>query len=192
MFLLIEVPSEIRSAVIEGDIDAALKRTHAFYPQVLKDRSHVYFRLRCQKFKEMIREAAELLPVAPSKSAKASNGHAPPTTIDDHEEMEVDEQKHEGEDWDKMETEEADNTIRYREMLGEALHYAQAVKQEFQDDPSTDSTLKDIFAFFLYEDPRTSPQAYLLDRAGRTPVAEELNSAILGILPPHTYQSRTG
>ncbi|KAL9007669.1 MAG: hypothetical protein Q9173_007115 [Seirophora scorigena] len=168
---------QIRSAIMEGDIDNALKRTRAFYPQVLQDLSHVYFRLRCQKFVEMIRQTAEFLDVSPSKPAKASNGHAPGST--DHEEMEVDDQKNEPEDWDKMETEEADSSVKYHELLEDTLRYGQELKQEFQDDPSTESTLKEIFSLFMYEDPRASPQAHLLDRASRVPVAEELNSAIL-------------
>lgn len=163
---------------MEGDIDKALKRTHAFYPQVLQDRSHVYFRLRCQKFVEMIRQTAELLDVSSSKSARPPNGHTPANA--DHEEMEIDDQKNEADDWDNMETEEADTAVKYHQLLEETLKYGQVLKQEFQDDASTEATFKEIFSLFMYEDPRKSPQAHLLDRASRVPVAEELNSAILG------------
>lgn len=164
---------------MDGDIDKALKRTHAFYPQVLENHSHVYFRLRCQKFVEMIRQTAELLDVSPSKPAKSPNGHAPASR--DHEEMELDDQKTEADDWDKMETEEADTSAKYQELLDDTLRYGQVLKQEFQDDPSTESAFKEIFSLFMYEDPRKSPQAHLLDRSSRVPVAEELNSAILGV-----------
>ena len=160
---------------MEGDIDKALKRTNAFYPQVLQDHSHVYFRLRCQKFVEMIRQTAELLEVSPAKPVKNMNGHH------EESEMDVDDQRPELEDWDKMETEENDTSVKYQELLEDTLRYGQVLKQEFQDDPSTESTFKEIFSLFMYEDPRKSPQAHLLDRASRVPVAEELNSAILGI-----------
>ncbi|KAL9595631.1 MAG: hypothetical protein Q9219_006337 [cf. Caloplaca sp. 3 TL-2023] len=164
---------QIRSAVMDGDIDKALKRTNAFYPQVLQDQSRVYFRLRCQKLVEMIRQTAELLEAPPAKPGKALNGHH------EESEMEVDDQKAELEDWDKMETEEADMSAKYQESLEDTLRYGQVLKQEFQSVPSTENTFKEIFSLFMYEDPRKSPQAHLLDRASRVPVAEELNSAIL-------------
>lgn len=127
----------------------------------------------------MIRQTAELLDVSPSKPAKIPNGDGAPASVD-QEAMEVDDQKNEADDWDRMETEEADTSVRYQELLEDTLRYGQVLKQEFQDEPSTESTFKEIFSLFMYEDPRKSPQAHLLDRASRVPVAEELNSAILG------------
>ncbi|KAL8675207.1 MAG: hypothetical protein Q9168_000460 [Polycauliona sp. 1 TL-2023] len=171
----------IRAAITDGDIDKAIKRTHAYYPQVLRDQSHVYFRLRCQKFVEMIRQTAELLELPAAKAAKSSNGHAPPGHTDGSQtEMELDDPKPEHEDWDKMEMEDADISVRYTELLEETIEYGQELKQEFQHDSSTEAAFKEIFSLFMYEDPRKSPQAHLLDRASRVPVAEELNSAILG------------
>ncbi|KAL8692549.1 MAG: hypothetical protein Q9218_002442 [Villophora microphyllina] len=188
--LSINVPTEedldasnrqkIRAAIMDGDIDKALKRTNAYYPKVLRDHSHVYFRLRCQKFVEMIRQTAEILEASPTKSAKSSNGHGSADIDTDHLEMDVDDQKNETEDWDQMEMEEADTSVKYGELLEDTVRYGQVLKQEFKDDPNTDDAFNEIFALFLYEDPRKSPQAHLLDRAGRLPVAEELNSAILG------------
>ncbi|KAL9041636.1 MAG: hypothetical protein Q9180_001153 [Flavoplaca navasiana] len=169
----------IRAAIMDGDIDKAIKRTHAYYPQVLRDQSHVYFRLRCQKFVEMIRQTAELLELPPAKATKPSNGHAPGHMDDGQTEMEVDDPKNEAEDWDKMEMEESDLSVKYTELLEETIQYGQELKQEFQNDSSTEAAFKEIFSLFMYEDPRKSPQAHLLDRASRVPVAEELNSAIL-------------
>lgn len=40
----------IRKAVLEGDVEKALKYTHAYYPNVLKDNEHVSFRLKCRKY----------------------------------------------------------------------------------------------------------------------------------------------
>ena len=49
----------IRHAVLEGDMDRAMRHTDACYPGLLRDNETVYFRLRCRKFIEMIRREAE-------------------------------------------------------------------------------------------------------------------------------------
>ena len=165
---------------MDGDIDKALKRTNAFYPQVLRDNPQVNFRLRCRKFVEMHRHCAELLDTSPSKPAKATNGHSS-AFPDEQSRMDIDDQHNETEGWDQMETEEPDTTGKYEEAVNETLIYGQELKTVFQDNPSTGSAFQEIFSLFMYEDPRKSPQAHLLDRSGRMPVAEELNSAILGI-----------
>lgn len=123
----------------------------------------------------MIRQTAELIEVSAAKPVKVLNGHH-----GEEAEMDIDDQKPELEDWDQMETEEADTSVKYQELLEDTLRYGQVLKQEFQDDPNAEATFKEIFSLLMYEDPRQSPQAHLLDRASRVPVAEELNSAILG------------
>ncbi|KAL9577721.1 MAG: hypothetical protein Q9212_006182 [Teloschistes hypoglaucus] len=168
---------------MDGDIDKALKRTSAFYPKVLRDHSHVYFRLRCQKFVEMFRQTAEIWDSSPTKSARFSNDQSSAIVETDQVEMDVDEQKPGAEDWDRMEMEEADTSVKYQELLEDTIQYGQVLKEEFRDDPNTAEAFKEIFSLFLYEDPKKSPQAHLLDRASRLPVAEELNSAILGMVP---------
>ena len=127
-----------------------------------------------------MRQCAELHNSSIEKRSKTSNGH----NDDGFEQaMDLDDPLHTGEDWDKMETEEADNGLKYQELIGETLRYAQDLQYEFKDDRSTDikDGLRDIFAMFAYEDPRKSATAHLLDQSGRVPVAEELNSAILGM-----------
>ena len=98
------------------------------------------------------------------------------------QEMDVDENgSHD--DWDRMETEEADGRYgRFEDRIEQALKYAQELKQDYKDDKSKEitSSLQEIFSLFAYEDPRNSPTAHVLDPSGRVPVAEELNSAILG------------
>ena len=88
-------------------------------------------------------------------------------------------------DWDKMDTEEAvggDNWGKYKPMLEVIIRYGQELKHEFRDDRSKHvaDTFADIFSMFSYPDPRKSPQGRLLEREQRVPVAEGLNSAILG------------
>ena len=96
--------------------------------------------------------------------------------------MELDDQLNGSEDWEKMDTEEADAAVKYQDLLQDTLRYGQELRNEFRDDRSKIvlDTFKDIWSFYAYEDPRKSPVAHLLDRNGRVPVAEELNSAILG------------
>lgn len=174
---------EIRTAILDGDIDKALKRTRAYYPQVLQDNSQIYFRLRCRKFVEMIRQSAELLEGPSAKRVKSANGHSSTNTEDGLDpDMELDEQLNGNDDWDQMETEEADNGLKYQDLLQDTLRYGQELRHEFKEDRSkvVRDTFRDIWSFYAYEDPRKSPVAHLLDPQGRVPVAEELNSAILG------------
>lgn len=177
---------EIRAAILEGDIDKALKRTNAFYPDVLKVNSRIYFRLRCRKFVEMIRKGAEILDDPVEKKIKSMSGNSAAASDDDFEpEMDLDDQSNSVDDWDKMETEEADNDSTYQDHIGDTVRYGQQLRLDFKDDRSkyVEDAFKDIFAMFAYHDPRKSPTSHLLDQAGRVPVAEELNSAILGIVP---------
>ena len=127
----------------------------------------------------MMRNTTEVLDTSPSKQPKIVNGHA-----DDvfDQAMEVDEPMSNGDDWDRMDTEEIDVETRYQNKLDATLSFAQELKFEFRDNPNKEfqQTLQQIFALFAYEDPRRSPTAPLMDETGRAPVAEELNSAILG------------
>lgn len=173
---------EIRAAILDGDIDMALKRTNAFYPHVLKDNPTTYFRLRCRKFVEMLRHSTELLDGSTERRAKPLNGHSAISDDDFEPEMDLDENMNTADDWDKMETEEVDNGMKYQDLLDGTVRYGQELRYEFKDDRSklVEDAFKDIFSMFAYEDPRKPPTSHLLDPSGRVPVAEELNSAILG------------
>ncbi|RYP79449.1 hypothetical protein DL769_002958 [Monosporascus sp. CRB-8-3] len=165
----------IRRAILEGDIDRALKYTHMYYPQVLKDNDQVYFKLKCRKFIEMVRKSAELS----HGNAKKSNGH----TFDDiPNEMDVDENSYS----DQMETEDAlDSSTDQDNLLAETVRYGQQLQAEFKDDPRREvgKALSEVFALVAYENPlQVKEIAHLLDRKGRVAVAEELNSAILSSL----------
>ena len=131
----------------------------------------------------MIRQSTELLDGSLSKQTKFTNGHSTAISDDDFEpEMDVDEQTNSADEWDKMETEEVDSGLKYQGLLDMTLSYGRELKYEFRNDRSKhiEDAFRDIFSMFAYEDPRKSPTAHLLDKAGRVPVAEELNSAILG------------
>ena len=170
---------EIRAAILDGDIDKAIKRTNAYYPHVLRENPQINFRLRCRKFVEMMRHCAELMYGSTEKDTKGTNGHT--EDVFEHA-MELDDPTNNGDDWDKMDTEEGDNMLKYHSALEEAFKYGQEINLEHKDDRSieTQEGLKDTFALFAYDDPRHSRTAHLLHPSGRALVAEELNSAILG------------
>jgi hypothetical protein len=68
------------------------------------------------------------------------------------------------------------------------------LRAEFANDPRREvkRALEDTFALIAYENVRESALAPLLETAGRTPVAEELNSAILGTYcPSEILRART-
>ncbi|KAI5927049.1 SPRY domain-containing protein [Camillea tinctor] len=164
----------IRRAILEGDIDRALRYTDKYYSHVLKDNSHVYFKLKCRKFIEMVRKLAE----QNSGTSKKSNGHS----YDDiPNEMDVDENGF----TDKMEEDGLDLQADEVDLLIETIEYGQALHAEFKDDPRREvgKTLEDVFALLAYTNPlQVKEVAPLLDRKGRVAVAEELNSAILSSL----------
>jgi hypothetical protein len=176
-------------AVLDGDVEKALKHTNAFYPQVLKDNEHVYFRLKCRRFIEMIRQGAEMQNVTNSTNGtngtKKSNGHSG-DWYDDiiNQEMEIDDHQGQDSNWgDKMDTEEgSESHVGYQRLLEETLKYGQDLQAEFKDDPRREVTkaLSEAFSLMAYQDPLNAKAvSHLLDPSGRVAVAEELNAAIL-------------
>jgi hypothetical protein len=149
----------------------------------------------------MIRRTNELSRLAhavstpPSKRSTVSNSH------DDYAdfEMELDEQlgvHHNGQHWhsnagagDNMDTEDLEDAdtqhieAKYQKLTQETIEYGMVLKQEFASDPRREvkRALEDTFALIAYENVGESALAPLLERDGRVPVAEELNSAILGM-----------
>lgn len=186
---------QIRTAILDGDIDKAIKLTNAFYPHVLEANPQIYFKLRCRKFIEMMRQSTDLLNNSTSKQSKstATNGHSTAVSDDGFEpDMDLDEpvtskngSLHNNDDWDRMDTEEAvggDNWgLKYQTLLEVIIRYGQELKHEFKDDSSkhVTDTFTDIFSMFSYPDPKKSPHGRLLESEQRVPVAEGLNSAIL-------------
>ncbi|KAL2073362.1 hypothetical protein VTL71DRAFT_10686 [Oculimacula yallundae] len=173
----------IRKAVLEGDVDKALKYTQAFYPNVLRDNEHVSFRLKCRKFIEMIRQGAEMLKSNNSNGVKKSNGHNGDWYDDVAQGMDLDDHQSQANNWDRMDTEESpENQMEYQQLLQETLTYGQALQAEYKDDPRREisKALEDAFALMAYSDPLSAKEvAHQLDPIGRAAVAEELSSAIL-------------
>jgi hypothetical protein len=159
----------IRRAILEGDIDRALKYTNAYYPQVLQENEHVYFRLRCRKFIELVRKAAQLN----MRNEPNGNKHVNNQTMD------VDLNGSENNSW---ETDGGENATELAELEHSMLEYGQKLQEEYANDPRVEVSraLNEIWALVAYQNPLKEPQvSHLLDRNGRVTVAEELNSAIL-------------
>ncbi|KAF9886410.1 hypothetical protein FE257_011442 [Aspergillus nanangensis] len=172
---------KIRAAILDGDIDRALKYTNAYYANVLQTSPHIHFKLRCRKFLEMMRRCNELSS-ATSKKTKSSNGLSDGSAVFDQE-MELDEHLHNGGGWDGdgMDTEEPENSTKFHELLTEAVQYGQQLRLDYPTDEQggDKKMLDDIFSLVCYLDPKPSMHGHYLDPAGRIAVAEELNSAIL-------------
>lgn len=167
---------EIRAAILEGDMDKALKYTNAYFPKVLQDNPHILFKLRCRKFLEMMCKCSD------SSSAATTQGKDRA-----EEEMEVDDGYSDGEGMDTEEpaptTRAVDDTTKFHELLTEAVQYGQQLRMDYPSDEygGDKQYLDDIFSLVAYPDPRSSVHGHHLDASGRVAVADDLNSAILGM-----------
>ena len=197
--------AEIRAAILDGDIDKALKYTNAYYPKVLEDYPHIQFKLRCRKFLEMMRQSNDLSTANTAAAAKrgkpaSSNGV---TDSGFGQEMDVDD----GEGWeaaaaaaaaapagtaDGMDTDDAETAAKFQLLLTEAVQYGQQLRMDYPNDErgGNKKMLDDIFSLVAYPDPRRSIHGHYLDGTGRVAVAEELNSAILGAVLACSLQTR--
>ncbi|KAI1389703.1 SPRY domain-containing protein [Hypoxylon trugodes] len=164
----------IRRAILEGDIEKALKYTRSFYPLVLAENREVSFKLQCRKFIEMVRKSAELS----HASAKKSNGHS---FDDTPNKMDVDGNGFQ----DQMEEDNLEPQTDQDQLLTEAIEYGQELQEKFKNESNREitKTLDEVFSLLAYSDPLQAKEvSHLLDRKGRVAVAEELNSAILSSL----------
>ncbi|KAF9692087.1 hypothetical protein EKO04_010124 [Ascochyta lentis] len=181
---------KIRAAILEGDIDKALKHTAAYYPSVLRDNENIYFKLRCRKFIEMIRDCNELntqcQSADPAKSFSNTNVRNSTATDEYDFQMELDEQfgvNNPTPSLDDVGKEDdlEDKQAKLQQLTSNTIAYGQELGAEFANDPRREvkQALKDTFALIAYENAKESTLAPLLEIEGRVPVAEELNSAIL-------------
>lgn len=100
------------------------------------------------------------------------------------QEMELDDG--DGDSWaaDGMDTEEPEVVAQFNQLLTEAVQYGQQLRADYPTDENggDKKLLDDIFSLVAYPDPKRSVHGHYLDAEGRVAVAEELNSAILGML----------
>lgn len=173
----------IRAAILDGDIDKALKHTKAYYANVLEDYPHIHFKLRCRKFIEMMRHCNELS-LASNDSTQKRRRSASSGIPDEHavfdQEMELDD----GDTWDAdgMDTENNAAVDLFNQTLHEAVQYGQQLRTDYPSDANggDKKMLEEVFSLVAYPDPTRSINGHYLDIEGRVAVAEELNSAILG------------
>ncbi|KAG9248564.1 hypothetical protein BJ878DRAFT_487382 [Calycina marina] len=174
----------IRTFILNGEIEKAHQHTDKVYPHVLKSNEGVYFRLRCMRFIEMIRQGAEMAQVpSPAKAARKSNGYYHSDFDDDviNHDMELDDQPSLDKMDIKMEPDEP-SVITYNQLLIETLKYGKEIQHEFREDPRREvqKTLAEAFSLMAYADPLGAKKvSHLLDPSGRVSLAEEVNCAIL-------------
>ena len=184
--------------MLDGEIDVALNLTEALYPDVFKENPDICFRLRCRKFVELMRQSHESPSGAAAEAGRTarngrSNGFEQPMALDDelapivHLDMELDDEDDSAAQSDSDHDMEADDAAgaggrpqTASDFMKETMAYGTVLGQLYKDDRTKDQALKEIFSLFAYQDPKNSPAAPILDVGGRVPVAEELNSAILG------------
>ncbi len=179
----------IRRAILSGDIDEALQVTQTHFPTVLAENPEILFRLKCRKWVELISQTTELnLSKGPTGTDRnESNGFNKASDADDDfaQDMELDEHPHgDSQTNGEEKTSANENVLQYDQLIIEAMQYGQELQREYRDeDGEYAKALQDIFSLVAYNDPKGSVHGHLLDAAGRVTVAEELNSAILGIFP---------
>lgn len=160
----------IRSAILAGEVDHAIKLTNTYYPHVLRENEQVQYRLQCRRLIEMMRKAATM---KVANDTKTSNGM---------QEMDVDDQNdNDGAALDGNTADDADAAAQ-AELEQHILSYSLALGDQYKNDPRGDiSTLRmQVFGLMAASNPLKDPQySRLLDRNGRVAFAEELNSAIL-------------
>jgi len=160
---------------------------------VLRNNENIYFKLRCRKFIEMIRECNELnTQCQPSYTSKRSAASFPTkrnsAATDEYDfQMELDEQFGVNNPTPSLGDVDVDDDLedkqtKLEQLTANTIAYGQELRAEFANDlrKEVKQALNDTFALIAYENAKESSLAPLLDIDGRVPVAEELNSAILG------------
>ncbi|KAF3921520.1 hypothetical protein AA313_de0200833 [Arthrobotrys entomopaga] len=184
----------IRTAILDGNINMALKLTQTYYPQVLLRNEQINFRLRCRKFIEMMRQSAEMSnggrKKVPMSSTSGARSKPPPFDTHDNDNDVTMDSDEIGEDtksdWDMDANDSGDfsngttDLLSQNEMLEKLMEYGRQLQEDFKNKPELQDEMEEVFSLFAYSEPTTSPMAHLLSVEGRAPVAEALNSAILG------------
>lgn len=159
---------------MEGDVDRGLRLIDTCYPNVLMENELIYFRLKCRRFIEMVRKAAEF---RLHYDGKKANG------VDASQAMDVDTNGVESGAWESMDTEDgADYTYELQELERDLIEYGQQLQAEYKNDLRTEvqKTLEEIWSLLAYPNPLREPKvAHLMDNTERAKAAEMVNSMIL-------------
>lgn len=133
--------------------------------------------MKCRKWVELIRKTTELNAGNNSVQFGAS------ATADDDfaQDMELDDQPNGGNQSNGLGKAVASETVLLHDQyLMEAMAYGQELSREYGGQGDYAKTLNETFSLLAYHDPSASVNGHLLESSGRSAVAEELNSAILG------------
>lgn len=155
------------------------------FPTVLAQNPGILFRLKCRKWVELISKTTELSRTKEAQDGRRTNNHGknPAEDEDFAQDMELDDHN-EGTSHSNASDKNlaTDSVVQYDQLINEAMLYGQELQREYRDeDGEYAKTLQDIFSLVAYDHPKESVHGHLLDSSGRVTVAEELNSAILGM-----------
>ena len=147
----------------------------------------LFFHLKCRKWVELIASAADLRSAeqATTKARRVSNGYSKGTgsaVVDDFaQDMELDDAPNGTAQAVKS---NPAGDMQYHELLAQVMVCGQELQKDYRDenDSEIQTALTRIFSLVAYDNPKESANGELLDKKGRSQVAEELNSAILGKL----------
>lgn len=141
---------------------------------MLVENELVYFKLKCRRFIEMVRKAAE---IRLHYEGKKANG------VDASQAMDVDTNGAEIGGWESMDTEEgAEHLDELQDLERDVIEYGQQLQAEYRGDPRKEvqKTLEDIWSLMAYPNPLREPKvAHLMDNKERSTAAEMVNSMIL-------------
>ncbi|KAL1915773.1 uncharacterized protein VTP21DRAFT_6532 [Calcarisporiella thermophila] len=178
------------SIVHKGDIDAAIELALQHYPSVFSQDNLILFRLRRQKFIEMMRAYSASrhgMDLEEEESGREQDGAAADLLEEDVEGIRNGMEETQSGD-DAMEVDEGGRVMKrnlaFRGLVGgirNVMQYGQRLQDMYADDPRPEvrDGLIEAFGLLAYTDPFQSPMAYLLARTEREPVANALNCAIL-------------
>lgn len=134
----------------------------------------VYFKLKCRRFIEMVRRAAE---IRLHFEGKKANG------VDPAQAMDVDTNGVDAGAWDSMDTEDGPEYLdELQDLERDVIEYGQQLQAEYRSDPRKEvqKTLEDIWSLMAYPNPLREPKvSHLMDNGERSTAAEMVNSMIL-------------
>lgn len=159
---------EIRDHVLKGEIEKAIQLTQKFYPKVFQDNPDILFQLQCRRFVEIICSAEAQLN-SHSDTSVQHNAGSPNSSPEKRKRDDMDGAPY------------IANGQKSQKHTLAALQFGQELNSTYgnSDNPEIRKALLDTFSLLAYQKASESAVAHLLDPAGREPVANRLNSAIL-------------
>ncbi|CEG84156.1 hypothetical protein RMATCC62417_18001 [Rhizopus microsporus] len=203
-----EQRTAIRSAIIRGDIDDAIRLIQQYFPKLLDQGERgksVQLMLKCGKFVEMMREYCEHTHKKNGKSPFECNelGEMPKpskqkrrlsyaeiaSSINQKKDVNLESSKHTKHEHSEnqahmMDIDEKSEKDVSAESLERVMKYGQQLQEEYKLDHSekTKASLTEIFSLLAYHDPYTSPVSHIMSVSRRDALATEVNAAILAFL----------